>query len=92
MIACLYFSFFLYITRYNSIVYCVPTGQFPGRWDVSERETQIAEILIGSVVNRGEVLPLLDRSGQVNLGREEMFRFYNPFSSALLCSELCLPG
>lgn len=43
-----------------------PTGELSGRGHVSQRETEIAEILVATVVDRCEVLPLLNGAGQVH--------------------------
>lgn len=44
-----------------------PTGELARRWHVSEGDAEISKILVGPVVHGGQVLPLLDRAGEVHL-------------------------
>ena len=53
------------------------TREFSRAGDVSERETEVAEVLVAAVVHRGQVLPLLNRSGQVDRVQGELELAWN---------------
>ena len=42
------------------------TCEFSRGWHVSEREAEVAQVLVAAIVDRSQVLPLLDRRGKVH--------------------------
>ena len=48
------------------------TCEFSRGGYISEGDAEVSKVLVGTVVDRGQVLPLLHRAGKVNLARMDM--------------------